>query len=64
MLKFLTYYAHYYAHAKDLYLKFDCFIRVYSQNLNVVTSIRAYLKFHTLYRCTNNNHSGYSIRVY
>ena len=29
MLKFLTYYAQYYAHVKDLCLKFDCFIRVY-----------------------------------
>ena len=30
VLKFLTYYAQYYAHVKDLCLKFDCSIRVYS----------------------------------
>ena len=30
MLKFLTYYAQYYAHAKELCLKSDCSIRVYS----------------------------------
>ena len=30
LLKFLTYYAQYYAHVKDLCLNFDCFIRVYS----------------------------------
>ena len=29
-LKFLTYYAQYYARVKDLCLNFDCFIRVYS----------------------------------
>ena len=29
-LKILLHYAQYYAHAKKLYLKFDCFIRVYS----------------------------------
>ena len=29
VLKFLTYYAQYYAHVKELYLKFDCFIIVY-----------------------------------
>ena len=28
VLKFLTYYAQYYAHVKYLCLKFDCFIRV------------------------------------
>ena len=30
VLKFLTYYAQYYAHVKELCLKFDCSIRVYS----------------------------------
>ena len=30
VLKFLTYYALYYSHVKDLCLKFDYFIRVYS----------------------------------
>ena len=31
VLKFLTYYAQYYAHVKELHvLKFDCSIRVYS----------------------------------
>ena len=30
VLKILTYYAQYYAHVKELCLKFDCSIRVYS----------------------------------
>ena len=30
VLKFLIYYAQYYAHVKDLCLKFDCLIKVYS----------------------------------
>ena len=30
VLKILTYYAQYYAHVKDLCLKYDCSIRVYS----------------------------------
>ena len=30
VLKFLTYYAQYYAHVKELCLKSDCSIRVYS----------------------------------
>ena len=30
VLKFLTYYAQYYAHVKELCLKSDCSVRVYS----------------------------------
>ena len=30
VLKILTYYAQYYVHVKDLHLKSDCSIRVYS----------------------------------
>ena len=30
VLKILTYYAKYYVHVKDLHLKSDCSIRVYS----------------------------------
>ena len=40
VLKFLTYYAQYYAHVKDLCLKIDCFIRVYSL---VYCFIRVYI---------------------
>ena len=36
VLKFLTYYAQYYIHVKDLCFKFGFFIRVYSLS-NVVT---------------------------
>ena len=32
MLKFLTYYAQYYAHVKDLCLNFDCLIHLYHKN--------------------------------
>ena len=34
VLKILTYYAQYYAHVKDLCLKSDCSIRVYTQVLH------------------------------
>ena len=46
VLKFLTYYAQYYAHVKELRLKSDCSIRVYQVDnkygecsIRVITSI-------------------------
>ena len=48
VLKILTYYAQYYAHVKDLCLKYDCSIRVYSAK----------------HSSTNNYYGECSIRVY
>ena len=48
VLNILTYYAQYYAHVKDLCLKSDCSIRVYSLVLLEYTSS-------THYSSTNNN---------
>ena len=47
--KYLTYYAQYYAHVKELCLKFDCSIREYIQGK---------------YSSTNKNYGECSIRVY
>ena len=47
VLKFLTYYAQYYAHAKDLCLEFDCFIRVYS--LQIIIIVYVLLEYIDLY---------------
>ena len=59
VLKLLTYYAQYYAHVKELCLKFDCFIRVYSlaskNNLICECSIRVYQ--------VHNKYGECSIRV-
>ena len=48
VLKFLTYYAQYYAHVKELCLKSDCSIRVYSlvsKIFNMVSVLLEYIKF-------------------
>ena len=45
VLKFLTYYAQYYAHVKELCLKSDCFIRVYSLVPNMMSVLLEYIKF-------------------
>ena len=50
VLKILTYYAQYYAHVKELFLKSDCSIRVYSL-VNMVSVLLEYI-----HKC--------SIRVY
>ena len=56
VLKILTYYAQYYAHVKDLCLKSDCSIRVYSILLLGYVSSAHY--------SSTNNYGGCSIRVY
>ena len=48
VLNFLTYYAQYYAHVKELCLKSDCSIRVYSlvsKIFNMVSVLLEYIKF-------------------
>ena len=37
VLKFLTYYAQYYPHVKDLHLKFDCCSTVYHRSMSIST---------------------------
>ena len=55
VLKFLTYYAQYYPHVKDLRLKFDCCITVYHRSMSISTC--TYIKIlHITVVC--------SIRVY
>ena len=45
VLKILTYYAQYYAHVKELCLKSDCSIRVYSLVFNMVSVLLEYIRF-------------------
>ena len=46
VLKFLTYYAQYYAHVKELCLKSDCSIRVYSLVSHMLSLLLEYIKFY------------------
>ena len=45
VLKFLTYYAQYYAHVKELCLKSDCSIRVYLLVSKIVSVLLEHIKF-------------------
>ena len=56
MLKVLTYYAQYYAHVKEISLKSDCSIRVYSLVFKIIQysecSIRVYQVHNKYGKCS------------
>ena len=57
VLKFLTYYAQYYAHVKDLCLKSDCSIRVYSLGINKIFNMVTVLRIISVVE-HNYEHNG------
>ena len=64
VLKFLTYYAQYYVHVKDLCFKFDCFITVYLkfytlQLYNIIVNVLLeYIDLQTYFQSSTSYYAG------